>query len=124
MMNREPPSDEDRAQFRKFINEMISARLEMFEENAPKFAEALGTFRAALQKNGFSPEESMQIILKVAELPGMGGRPFFGGGGRGGKHWRHLHAQHEDNDEEGGEGHEGHGQPGGAGSSTSSSSSS
>ncbi len=58
------------------MNEMTAARLDMFVANAPKYAEALGTFRAALQKSGFSPEESMQIILKVADLPGA--RPFWG----------------------------------------------
>lgn len=85
-MHDEGPSEEDRAQFRKMMNEMIAARLEMFAANAPRYAEALGMFRTALQKSGFSPEESMQIILKVAELPGMR-TPF---GRRHGSHW-HKH---------------------------------
>jgi hypothetical protein len=78
-----PPSDEERAHFMQMMNEMTKARLEMFGSNAAKYAEVLGTFRAALQKSGFSAEESMQIVLKVAEQPG--GRPFFGRG-RWGKH--------------------------------------
>jgi hypothetical protein len=90
-MQDEGPSEEDRARFRKMMNEMIAARLEMFSANAPKYAEALGTFRTALQKSGFSPEESMQIILKVAELPGS--RPFFGR--RHGGHW-HKHGPESD----------------------------
>ncbi len=72
-----PPTEEERAQFMKMLNEMTKARLEMFGANAAKYAEVLGTFRAALQQSGFSAEESMQIVLKVAEQPG--GRPFFGG---------------------------------------------
>ena len=60
------------------MTEMISARIDMFKANSVKYAEALGDFRAALEKAGFSKEESMQIILKVAEQPGR--RPFFPGG--------------------------------------------
>ena len=65
------------------MNEMMTARLEMFAANAPKYAKALGTFRDALVKSGFSAEESMQIVLKVVELPG--GRPGFPG--RFHRHW-------------------------------------
>ncbi len=85
-MHDEGPSEEDRARFRKMMNEMIAARMEMFAANAPKYAEALGTFRKALQNSGFSADESMQIILKVAELPGP--RPF---GRRHGGRW-HKHS--------------------------------
>lgn len=81
------PSDEERAEFRKKVNEMIAARIDMFTTNAPKYAESLATFRAALEKSGFSKEESMQIVLKVAERPRM--RPFFGG------HRRHWHKHDE-----------------------------
>jgi hypothetical protein len=80
-MPRKIPSEEERAQFRKTMNEMITARLDMFAANASRYAEVLGAFREALQKSGFSPEESMQIILKVAEQPGR--RPMFMGGHRG-----------------------------------------
>ncbi|HXW37232.1 MAG TPA: hypothetical protein VEJ36_04950 [Nitrososphaerales archaeon] len=68
------PTDEERAQFKRVMNEMVQSRLEMFKANAPKFADALGTFRDALKSAGFSEEESMQIVLKVAESPGG---PFF-----------------------------------------------
>jgi hypothetical protein len=77
------PSEEERAEFRKRMNEMIAARMEMFASNAGRYAEVLGAFRAALQKSGFSAEESMQIVLKVAEQPGR--RPAFAGGFGG--HW-------------------------------------
>ena len=77
------PSEEERAEFRKRMNEMIAARMEMFAANAGRYAEVLGAFRAALQKSGFSAEESMQIVLKVAEQPGR--RPMFAGGYGG--HW-------------------------------------
>lgn len=60
------------------------ARLEMFGANAPKYAEVLGTFRAALVKSGFSEEESMQIVLKVLEQPAR--RPMLMGAFGG--HWR------------------------------------
>jgi hypothetical protein len=83
-MKREFPSEEERAEFRKRMNEMIVWRMNMFEANAARYAEVLGAFRAALQKSGFSAEESMQIILKVAEQPGR--RPMFAGGFGG-----HLH---------------------------------
>ena len=65
------------------MTEMVSARIEMFRASSAKYAEALGEFRAALEKSGFSAEESMQIVLKVAEQPGR--RPFFHGGHFG--HW-------------------------------------
>lgn len=66
------------------MQEMIAARIDMFAASSAKYAEALGTFRAALQKSGFSADESMQIILKVAEQPGR--RPMFGGW-RMGERW-------------------------------------
>jgi len=80
---REGPSEEERAQFKKRMNEMIAARVEMFAANAGRYAEALGAFRQALQKSGFSADESMQIVLKVAEQPGR--RPMLAGGFGG--HW-------------------------------------
>ena len=83
-MQRKAPSEEERAELRKRMNEMIAARIDMFAANAGKYAEVLGAFRAALQKSGFSAEESMQIVLKVAEQPGR--RPMFAGGHVG--HWR------------------------------------
>ena len=67
------------------MTEMISARIDMFKANSAKYADALGTFRADLEKSGFSAEESMQIILKVAERPR--GRPFFPG--RRFDHYKH-----------------------------------
>lgn len=70
------------------MTEMISARIDMFNANSAKYAEALGAFRAALEKSGFSAEESMQIVLKVAEQPGS--RPFFHGGRFG--HWNKRRA--------------------------------
>ena len=80
-MPRKIPSSEDIAGFRKNMREgmreMATARLEIFSTNAPKYAEALGAFRAALEKSGFSQEESMQIVLKIVEQPG---RPMFRGG--------------------------------------------
>lgn len=79
-----PPTDEERAQFRKAMSDMIAARMEMFAANSARYAEVLGEFRAALEKAGFSAEESMQIVLKVAEQPG--GRPMMGRGFGG--HWR------------------------------------
>lgn len=75
-MPRKAPSDEDRTVFMKAMSEMQKARLDMFATNAPKYAEALGAFRAALEKSGFSAEESMQIILKAMEQPR---RPMFRG---------------------------------------------
>jgi hypothetical protein len=77
------PSKEDSGEFREAMNEMVAAGLDTFAANAAKYAEALGAFRAALEKSGFSPEESMQIVLKVAEQPGR--RPMFAGGFGG--HW-------------------------------------
>ena len=82
-VQRRIPSEQERAEFRKRMNEMIAARMEMFATNAGRYAEVLGEFRAALQKSGFSAEESMQIVLKVAEQPGR--RPTFAGGYGG--HW-------------------------------------
>ena len=87
-MERKTPTDEEKAQFRAMVREMAKARIALFSETAPEFARALGTFRAELQKSGFSAEESMQIILKVAEQPRMRG---FWGGRRG--HW-HKDEEH------------------------------
>jgi hypothetical protein len=83
-MPRRIPSDEKLAEFKKTMGEMTAARLEVFAANVTKYAEVLGAYRAALEKSGFSAEESMQIVLKAAEQPGR--RPVFVGG-RGG-HWR------------------------------------
>lgn len=77
-MPRKAPTDEERAEFRKNMAQMMTARLDMFAATAPKYAEALGAFRAALMKSGFSEEESMQVVLKVVEQPGR--RPMFVGG--------------------------------------------
>ena len=90
MEDRRKPTEEERAQFRAMINEMVKARIELFAANAPQYAQALGTFRAELQKSGFSPEESMQIVLKMAEQPGRRG---FWGGRRGG-HWHKGDEEH------------------------------
>jgi len=76
-MPRKEPSDEKLAEFGKVISEMATARLDIFRANAEKYAEALGAFRAALKKSGFSDDESMQIVLKVVEQPR---RPMFWGG--------------------------------------------
>lgn len=83
-MPKKTPTNEDRAQFRKFMNEAMKARLEMFADNSPRYAEALGDFRAALEKSGFDRAEAMQIVLKVAEQQSL--RPMFMGGHFG--HWR------------------------------------
>ena len=83
-MSRKSPTDDERAQFRKAMNDMIKARLEMFADNGPRYAEVLGEFRAALEKSGFTKDEAMQIVLKVAEQPGR--RPMFAGGRFG--RWR------------------------------------
>jgi hypothetical protein len=83
-MPREPLHEEKLADLRKVMNEMTTARLDLFAANAPKYAEALGAFRAALEKSGFSKEESMQIVLKAMEQPGR--RPMFFRGHGG--HWR------------------------------------
>ena len=76
-MPRKVPSKDKLEEFRKTMDEMEAARLERFGANAPKYAEVLGAFRAALQKSGFSADESMQIVLKVLEQPGR--RPMFWG---------------------------------------------
>ncbi len=86
-MERKMPTEEEKARFRNMMNEMIKARIEMFATAAPDYARALGTFRAELQKSGFSPEESMQIVLKVADQQGP--RGFWGG-----RH-RHRHKDEE-----------------------------
>ena len=79
------PSDEEPAEFGKFMSEMATARLDLFRANAAKYAGALGAFRAALKKSGFSDDESMQIVLKVVEQPR---RPMFWGGHGGPWHKR------------------------------------
>lgn len=76
--------NEERAQFRKAMQEMTEARVQMFMDNAPRFAQALGVFRAELEEAGFSREESMQIILKMGEFPQ--GRPMWRGWGGGHRH--------------------------------------
>lgn len=76
----------DRAEFRKAMTEMMEARIQMFIDSAPKFAQALAEFRAELEEVGFTREESMQIILKMGEFPR--GRPMWRGGG----HW-HKHGE-------------------------------
>jgi len=76
-MPRKAPSDEKLAEFGKVVSEMATARLDIFRANAEKYAEALGAFRAALKKSGFSDDESMQIVLKAVEQPR---RPMFWGG--------------------------------------------
>jgi hypothetical protein len=82
-MPKKAPSDEKLAEYGKVMSEMATARLELFRANAEKYAEALGAFRAALKKSGFSDDESMQIVLKGMEQPR---RPMFWGG-HGGQ-WR------------------------------------
>lgn len=82
-MERKLPTDEEKAQFRAMMNEMFKARIEMFMTMAPDYAHALGTFRAELLKSGFSPEESMQIVLKVADQQGP--RGFWGSRHLGGR---------------------------------------
>jgi hypothetical protein len=74
---RKVPSDEKLAEFGRIMSEMATARLDLFRANAARYAEALGAFRAALKKSGFSDDESMQIVLKVVEQPR---RPMFWGG--------------------------------------------
>jgi hypothetical protein len=83
-MPRKLPTEKERAEFRKLMGEMATARIEMFGATAPKYANVLGEFKAALKKSGFSDEESMQIILRMLELPGR--RPMMGPGFHG--HWR------------------------------------
>jgi hypothetical protein len=82
-MPRKKPTEDERAEFMKAMDDMTKARLEMFADNAARYAEALGKFRAALEKAGFDKDEAMQIVLKVAEQPGR--RPMFMGGYFG--HW-------------------------------------
>jgi hypothetical protein len=78
-MPRTPPSEDKLAEIREFMNGMTEVRLDVLSANAAKYAEALGAVRAALKKAGFSTEESMQIILKIAEQQGRRGRPMHGG---------------------------------------------
>jgi hypothetical protein len=73
----EKPTEEERAEFRKRMSEMMAARLDMLAENSDKYAKVLGAYRKALMKSGFSRAESMQIVLKFAEQ--TGGRPMHGG---------------------------------------------
>jgi hypothetical protein len=77
VMPKKVPPDEKPLEFGKIMSEMATARLDLFRANAPKYAEALGVFRAALKKSGFSDDESMQIVLKSMEQPR---RPMFWGG--------------------------------------------
>jgi hypothetical protein len=63
-------AEERIAKIRRFMSEMQTARIELFASNAPKYAEALGAFRSALRKSGFSDEESTQIVLKAMERRG------------------------------------------------------
>jgi hypothetical protein len=83
-MPKKLPTKKELADLREFMNEMTTARLEMFRANAARYAEVLGEFRTALEKSGFSSEEAMEIILKVAGQPGP--RPMLGGGH--GPRWR------------------------------------
>ncbi len=76
-MPKEIPSKEKLAEFKKMTGEMTTARLDIFSANVTRYAEVLGAYRTALQKSGFSAEESMQIILRAAEQPSRG--PMFGG---------------------------------------------
>jgi len=76
-MPRKVSSDEELAEFGKVMSRMATARLDVFRANAAKYAEALGIFRAALKKFGFSDDESMQVVLRVVEQPG---RPMLWGG--------------------------------------------
>ncbi len=82
MVPRKIPSEGELAEFRKFVSGMMAMQLDVLSANATKYAETLGTVRAALVKSGFSSEESMQIVLKLAEQRGRG--PMHGGehGGR------------------------------------------
>jgi hypothetical protein len=82
-MSRKMPSKEKIDEWRRARIEMAAVGLDVLSANATKYAEALGAFRDALQKSGFSREESMQIILKVAEQRGR--RPMFVG--EHGGHW-------------------------------------
>ena len=84
-MPKKVPSDEKMAEFGKVMGEMAKARLDLFRANGPKYAEALGVFRAALKQSGFSDDESMQIVLKAMEQPR---RPMFWGGHGGQWHKR------------------------------------
>jgi len=74
-MPKKDQSKQDIEGLKEKMKEMTKFRLEMFQQNAAKYAQGLGAFRAALKKSGFSEEESMQIILKLAERPPV--RPFF-----------------------------------------------
>jgi hypothetical protein len=82
-MPRTIPSKERLAEFREFMNGMMAVRLDVLSANATKYAQTLGAIRAALVKAGFSSEESMQIVLKIAEQRGE--RPMHGGEHDG--HW-------------------------------------
>ena len=82
-MSRNIPSQEKVAEFKKFMNDMMVMQLDVLSANATKYAETMATVRTALVKSGFSSEEAMQIILKLAEPRGRGPMR---GGERG--HWR------------------------------------
>jgi len=66
--------------------------MDMQTSLAPKYAQFFATFRKELEKAGFSAEDSMQIVLKVAEQQ-RGPQPFFGGGFRG--RWHKEHEEHK-----------------------------
>jgi hypothetical protein len=83
-MPRKIPSKEKLAEFREFMNGMMAVRLDVLSANATRYAETLGAIRAALVKAGFSSDESMQIVLQIAEQRGR--RPMHGG--ERGSHWQ------------------------------------
>lgn len=66
-MPRDIPPKERIAEFKDFMNRMTAMRLDVLSANATKYAETLGAVRAALVKSGFSAEESMQLVLQLAE---------------------------------------------------------
>ena len=82
-MPRKVPPKEKLEEFKEFMSGMMAMRLDVLGANATKYAEVLGAFRAALEKAGFSSEEAMQIVLKVADQQGR--RPMHRGQHDG--HW-------------------------------------
>jgi len=82
-MPRKVPPKAKLEEFKEFMNGMMAMRLDVLGANATKYAEVLGAFRAALEKAGFSSEEAMQIVLKVADQQGR--RPMHRGQHDG--HW-------------------------------------
>jgi hypothetical protein len=65
-MSRRMPSKEELDEWRRVRIQMAAVGLDVVSAHATKYAEALGALGDALQKSGFSKEESVQIILKVA----------------------------------------------------------